>query len=401
MKKHHFLFIISIILFTSCGLYRFNKYQKNFFNDQYPAQKNYREEIKFRNDGWIYIKAVLNNSEPEQEFVLDTGSPSFISFKTKDSLNIASKKLLKISGIRVDFSKIPTKIGSLYFEEANYFIMDYVLDRLLGINLMQNDILSFNFEDSIITISDNPELMEDLMKGHKIPFKPYSEQKIPVLKLIINDIDTIDAILDTGFLGFIQTNKKYKYDSIKDKNPEFVTHFYSKESEFDKVQKKKKDSNPYSSFIKTSSLKIGDYEVNNTILYSEENYDGSNLIGVEFLENFNFTIDWINSNIYLSPIEGKDFISNVSTYGFNCFVDSGKLKISIIYFDSDAFKLGLKINDEILSVNNQNLNDENVDLYKIRDEINSIKPNEKELKIKFKNIEEEFNFRKYEVFKTP
>jgi hypothetical protein len=236
------------------------------------------------------------------------------------------------------------------------------------------------------------------MNGYKIKFNPDTDQKTPVLKLVINDVDTIEAFLDTGYPGFIQTNKKYTYDKIKTNNPEFIVHSYSKETEFEKLQKKRKDTKAYSSFVKINSLKIGDYEVKNTLIYSEENYEGQNLIGTAFLENFNFTIDWINSDVYLSPIENKKPVSNISTYGFNCSKKDEKLIVTVIYLDSDVYKAGIKIGDEIIAINDELLDEGKLDLKKIINDRNSISPSEKVIKIKFKNKNEECIYKKYEIY---
>jgi hypothetical protein len=397
-KDRHFTMIIrlrfiaffTVILISSCNILRLLSLNKILFKAPIVAQHNFKEEKKFRFiGGWIYIYAKINGSD-SLEFMLDTGSPSFISFGTKDSLNIKSKKIVD----SLEYCSLNTQIGNINYQNTSYMVFNvYSFKRLIGVNLMQNQIWSFNFKDSIVTITDKLDYLKTEIDGFKIPFKPFGKQRTPVVKLIMNDNDTIEAFIDIGDAGFINLSSRFNLAKIKANNPQYVATALYKNDNYNR--KNPQDSIAEAYTVKFNSLRIAGFRTENIVASYDPSDKGRNLVGLGFLKNFIVTIDWLNNDIYLKPIEGRKLIDNVSTYGLNIYRKHNSLRISSVCKNSEAENQGIKCGDEIESINGieaSNIDNKTIEL------INIGSPDNEEIILKLKNRKNPIHFKKYYLF---
>jgi len=383
---------------TSCVLIRPNKFKKSLKKTALIS-RNFNETIKFNYKTWIYIKAKINNSEKQDEFIFDTGSPCTFSFKTKNDLKLVTKRLFHLGSYKVDYGFTNAEIGNIKYDNLAFLIMDHGLFNrpntagIIGVNAVQSAICEINFKDTTITISDTISNFKNITNAYKIKFKPLSSQQTPVIKLLINSKDTITAFIDTGEPEFIQFNQNFDLKMVKSEHPESVKTKYGNVNQ--QGSKVKKDSIYEVSYVKLNSIKLGDLELNSPIIRRESYYKGKNLVGLDFLQNFIVTIDWVHQDLYLKSIQNIPPISNISTYGFECYKFKGVLKVAELYKGSLAEKLGIKCGDEILEINNQDV--QKIDKHFI-EIINNPLPNDMEILIKFKNKDKEINLKKTTIF---
>jgi hypothetical protein len=387
-----YLLFFFITIITSCGFLKMGKLQNNFFITESATLKNFLETTKFRLDGWIYVNTELNQNGNKHELIFDTGSPSFISFKAKDSLNIQSKKVIRFGKMKIDECVMTVQLGNLIFNDSKFLVLNHGIAGLLGVNVMQHYIWSINFEDSTLSITDNLDSLDiELTDAYKISFEPYSEQKTPVVKLVVNNADTVEAFIDSGYGDYILFNKTFNTETIKKENPDNIAV-----STYSKQRSNGTKTINESHEIRINSLRIGNFEATNTVVVKGSLYDGKNLIGMKFLRNFIVTIDWLHSDIYLKPIEGRKLIDNIATYGFTCYKDSNFLKVTYVYSDSPASKQGIQSDDEIIRVNNQEIKDLPVNVVEM---INNKEMSDIKLLLTIKNKEQNISLSKYNVFK--
>ena len=109
---------------------------------------------------------------------------------------------------------------------------------------------------------------------------------------------------------------------------------------------------------KADKVKIGSnsYVDDVEILIAPENME--NLVGVTFMKNYNWTIDYINRNVYVKPRITKIDKSEPSySDSLEAVFNFAKNPITIrtIVINGKLHKAGLKMGDEILSINNKKI----------------------------------------------
>lgn len=381
---------------TSCVIVRQKKF-KNSLAKSTITSSDFPVSFKFTIDEWIFLKAKLNNNSVAQDFFLDTGSPCTYCLKTKESTNLPSRKLSRFAGLKVDYGTSDAEIANIKYRDLAYLVSDMAYcwkknnSGYIGVNAMQNSIWEFNFQDTTIKISDTLSDFQNVTGAYKVKFIPLSQQQTPVVKIAINNKDTITALIDTGNDKFLQLNSKFDTKSIKlSCNDCIRTSYYNINQMGEKVRR---DSIVETNFIKVNSIKIGDLELNSPVLDQIPLYSGNNLIGLGFLRNFIVTIDWKHYVIYLKPFASKESVSKRTTFGFKCDKIDKVLKVTTIFRKDIAEKESIKCGDEILKINNIDAVD--ID-QNIIDSINSDFPADQEIVVQFKT--KELRLKRHDIF---
>jgi len=393
------VFLAFLAASTSCVLLRQKTFRKSLKTSALTS-RNFQDSFKFSLTNWILIKAKLNGTQQEQTFILDTGSPCTYSFKTSDALNLKTKKLMRLGSYKTDYGFADAQIGNIAYQNLQFLAMDAMLfewqkvSGIIGVNAMQNSIWEINFRDTIITISDTLTNFRNVTDAFKTKFKPFSEQQTPVVKLTINDKDTVNAFIDTGEPGFIKFNSDFDISNLKANQPEAIKTAYYDIN--DQGKKLKKKSIYEIDYIKLNSLRIGDFKLDSSIVEKISLYNGKNLVGLGFLKNFIVTLDFKNYDLYLKPLEKAHFPTNISSYGFECFKSKGVLEVDYIYKGSLAEQLGIKCGDKIIKINNQDINDIDKDTFK---SLSDHFPSDKKIVITFKDKDKEITLKKVPIFK--
>lgn len=385
-----YVYMLTLFLLASCGFIRMKKFARTLENRSIVS-KDFVEKIKFRQDDmYIYINAKVNRDTIEREFILDTGSPTFFFTKAEDVLDLDLKRLYNFGkNNRAKQGVTNVKIGSIEYENLGYIFQETKGNHLgmIGCNTMQNTIWSFNFKDSVITISDNIENFENLSGYYKVPFKPRLTQETPYVKTVVNGKDTVSLMVDTGHPTFITgyewDENKFQIDSSDIQIARINRNLFG--------GKYKRDSILTKQYFRINSLEIGDYRLNNIVITG-----GVYIMGLDFMKNFDITIDWKNHQFYFKENGTNDFPKNIYTYGFRIRKFDNKLKIYMIYDNSLASKLGVKLGDEILSINGVSADNINEDVF---DKINNELPFDNEVLFRIKGMDKNLNLKKEELFK--
>lgn len=379
------------MLLASCGFVRMKKFAKTLETNSLIS-KDFVQKLKFRQDGVnIYINAKVNGDNIDREYILDTGSPTLFFTEAEDTLNLQLKRLYNFGkNNQAKYGFTTAKIGTIEYENLSYMFLkpdwDFKQFGMLGCNTMQNTIWSFNFKDSIITISDDIKNFKNLNDYYKIPFKPRLTQETPYIEAIINKKDTVLLMVDSGDKTFIKgydwDKNKFELDSSKIKIVKVNLNLFGNNL--------KKDSIIIKKYMRLNSLNIGDYELNNIVVSG-----GVYQLGLGFMKNFDITIDWISHYFYFKENGINDFPKNINSYGFRVRNYKDKLRIFMIFNDSKASKLGIKLGDEILSING--IDAKNIDK-NILDKINNKLPVDDEFSFEIKGITSKITLKKEALF---
>jgi hypothetical protein len=388
--------LLSVV--SSCVLVR-QKTFRNSLKKSAMASTNFTERVKFSLNPWMVVEAKLNRASNSEKFILDTGSPCTYSFKTKDEFSLKTNKFMRVGKYKADYGWADAQLGNITFRNLQFLAMDFDLFKwynvagILGVNAMQNSIWEINFRDSIITISDSLANFKNLKNAFKTKFKPYSEQQTPVVKLLINNKDTVTAFIDTGEPEFLKFNSDFDISTLKAKQPETIkTEYYDIDSKGKKLKQKSVFERNY---IKLSSLKIGDLALDSFVVEKIPSYKGKNCLGLNFLKNFIVTIDFKNYNLYLSPIGKTRFNTNIFSYGFEWTKFKDHLGVGCVLRGSLAEQLGIKCGDKIIKVNNHDAKDiDKNTLQWLSDDL----PSNNTIVLMFKDRSEEITLKKVSIF---
>jgi hypothetical protein len=325
---------------------------------------NFSEQLKFQLLGnRIFINS--NVSGKDCKLLVDTYSPCLfydyvinqISPDTLDRTAQLGKAFEKTFLLPV-YPKFDTiKLGSVSFLDIGAMsmksdnsnpLLKYRIDGILGANLMKKCIWQFDFKDTILTITNKKEGLENIENVIKLPFTTKPVQGSPNTFFIVNN-DTVKAEFDTGNDGFINAISPTIKKKIE--NGDAVPWTIKLAIP---INRQDMDSIETHYYVLLDSIQIGNKKYYHIpiIAYNPEiiKQESKGSIGIGFMNNFITTIDWLDNNIYLKEQNDFNLPSNKKTFGFTCEAKNGKLLVKSIFNNSLAVREGLNIDDNIIAV---------------------------------------------------
>lgn len=354
MKQIFATIILIIFILTSC------------------IHKN--QEVKFEKDGHLYIYATINDSI-KGRFLFDTGADglyldsTFVSRHTsiiKSNLDTARMRGAGSTGYKKVFlikDTVKVKVGN--------YVHDFAISPILKLTDINGEniagIIGNEFIKNQILIIDNERLMlriDSTINSKKyeasIPFDYIDGRIYFPVKLNINKNQNITAklLMDLGCPDAVILNSSY-FNSLKSQNilpPNIVDYTILFGGAL--------GGNSNGGEFRIASLQLGNDNIDNPIIsfskdtlgaLSKTNRDG--LIGNEILDRYNYAIDYRNQKLHLTKNSksGKPFKSSLT--GFYAMKTNDIATVMSIYYQSDAYKNGVRLGDTIITVNNKKLKD--------------------------------------------
>ncbi len=327
---------------------------KRFFENGEAELQNSVEKINLTYTNELpFVKVNINGKI--YQFLFDSGAPTVISTSIYSELNLKKKHRSKVTDSKKNkqeqiFTVIPEmKIDQITFKNIGAIVMDlkgvefecFKIDGIIGANQMAKLFWRINYSENLLEATK--DLTNFSKEGYETVFsfdpKP---QKTPVIKAQILD-EKINLTFDTGFTGtFRISNTEYDPTNAKVKSVE--TYGTASVGAFGAG---KHESSYY---FKPEKVLLDEQKFEDEIVST----GSSSLLGNEFLKKFRFIMDWKNNKIYLNKI--KNYPAKLESFGFGYrFIDQ-KAKVVLLFSGNDV---PLKIDDEILSINNVSL--ENLD----------------------------------------
>lgn len=366
MRKYIFFVLLFLTITASAQ-------GKRFFENGEAELKNPVEKINLTYTNELpFVKVNINGKI--YQFLFDSGAPTVISTTIYNELNLKKKHRSKVTDSKKNkqeqiFTVVPEiKVDQIIFKNIGAIVMDlkgiefecFKIDGIIGANQMAKLFWRISYSEN--SIEATKDLANFSKEGYETVFsfipKP---QKTPVIKANILD-EKIDLTFDTGFTGTVRISNK-EYDPKNTKVKFVETYGTSSVGAFGAGK-------PESSY----------YFKPNEVLLDEQKFEeeivstgSSSLLGNEFLKKFRFIMDWKNNKIYLNKI--KNYPSKLESFGFGYRFIDHKAKVVLLFNGSNV---PLKLDDEILSLNNinlENLDQESVCKYlqdRIEKDLNSI-----------------------------
>ena len=317
----------------------------------------------------VVIKLNINNKGPFN-FIMDTGvglmiitEPSLI-----DSLNIPSKRILKLHGLgegeayeayvtsplQVDIPGLVSEnVAAAILKTDNFGLSNYAgmpIHGLLGYEFFNNLAVKINFADSTLTVY-RPKDVRLFGKGEKIPITIEDHKPYMVTKVHMPDgsISERKLVIDLGAghplsLENMCTKKELPKRSI---TANLGMGF----------------NGPISGYIsRINEVELGKYKIKNLISCFPKNdslcrlneikRDGN--LGIALLKKFVVVFDYANKVIYLKPGPNFDEPFEHDMSGLEYYAGGDDYKhvvISRVEPGSAGDEIGLEKDDEIMSIN--------------------------------------------------
>ena len=316
----------------------------------------------------IIIKLDINNKGPFN-FILDTGVGLMLITDPKlvDSINIASKRTLKISGIGegdafeayitsslnvqipglVSYDVAAAILKTDHFGLSNY--AGIPIHGLLGYEFFNNLAVKIDFSDSTLSVSKSKNL-KVFRRGYKIPIS--IEDRKPYISAKVGFADGTKAdnklVLDLGAGHALSLENTVEKHGLPEK---FIAANLGVGL-----------TGPVNGFLgRIKELDLGKFKMKNVITSFPEGDQFKKLgvrrdgnLGIGILKRFNVIIDYPDSAVYLK--EGPNFktpfehdMSGLEYYGAG--KDFDRIIISRVEPGSPGDLIGLERDDEILAIN--------------------------------------------------
>lgn len=330
--------------------------------------------IPIRYDGYLHLDVQIED-KINSNFIFDTGAPVLVLdslFCKENRLDFLTKDI-KINGIGNE-----TKIAQLITDTIHYKVSDkesFFSNLSLILNLKNMVGKKINGIAGIQTFAQKPYMIDyvsqniiftDSVKGYEALNAQFKNNNIYItLSVKLNNGKVIEGkfLLDTGSNQTILNSHIFMTDGIF--NATEKKKFYSKGGVGG-------DSNGY--FLPVAAINTGKFKIKNFIttistdtLGSLADSDHMGTIGNDLLDNFDIIFDHQKEKIWVKP--NKNFNKNKRKL-FRCisFQDTGeKWIVAGIVEETEAFRQGIRMNDQIIQVNNVPV--EKIDLDKFVEEL--------------------------------
>jgi len=380
MKNNLFLFIISSLLFVSCS-------KKIAPDDAIPMQYK----------GHLYLDVKVND-KIHGILMFDTGWSGITLdslFCEKNGIGYKAATKIKINGIgnqtktvklindtiNIKFSEKELRFSTSTIILDLKSMIDNKIDGIAGIQTFAQKPYMIDYDSQKIIFMDS-------FKGYEPVNAQFENNNIYLpLSITLKNGKTIQGkfILDTGSDQTILNSNFFMSDGIY--NTTDKKKFFAKGGVGG-------DSNGY--FIPIADANLGKFKLKKLIMtvstdslgaLANPNYMG--IIGNDLLDDFNIIFDHQREKIWVKP--SKNFNKNKKRLFRNIsFFDTGeKWVVAGIVEDTEAYRKGIRMNDQILEINNVPV--EKIDLDEF---VGKLRANDRlRLKVKQANKEKEIEFK--------
>jgi len=360
LKKLFNLFIISSMV--SCNFIQFAKLKK----DEKLIANRQLQKFSMINDHIVF--PVVFDRGHTRNMLLDLGAGSVIMFSNSnfsyfDSLSPELTFGKSVSADNIEIKNKYYKLGDIHsdaFDLKNSFVpiipvyfnkcINYV--GVWGADIFQDKALLLNFRDSTIAVLDT---MPSLRYWTQIE----SEYRYPHFYLVLRiGKQKLKLLFDTGNTGSVIVPMK-TFDKLFELSD---TQFYRSETWYGHAFT---TASGIAGFDTTTIAKInlaylGDLEIDSVSLTISKKINRSG-VGMEFIKRFNFLLDYKNKNIYLQRnVNYKQKAAPTFLYkkGFALISTTNNgIIVGAIRTGSPADIAKLKIGDQIISINNIEVNE--------------------------------------------
>lgn len=306
----------------------------------------------------IIVKAKINNSEEEYNFIVDTGGRTFLDKEIAQKLQLKQKgyqvkmDTLTLAGFQIENIFCLMTFDFKLFDEA----LGIKLHGMIGSDLMERFKVILDYTKRTIILSQDTTFISDSDKGILLKFRNHPVNYSPLVKFTLNQNMVIEGMIDTGHPYAIVLPLDYLEKLKVLENTDWI----ESKGYIEKFPMTSSEKN-YLSRIK--SFEIDKLRINNMVCLFAELPEllSIPLLGQEFLSQFQITINYPRDEILLVPNDDVSFKDNHFSSGLNPIKnETNEIIVRGIWTDSPADKAGICVGDTILKFNSKGATGDNL-----------------------------------------
>ncbi len=357
MKYRITLLFIIFISLTSCSTIIRNIFGNKLIDMHYAPnsqKKLFYTEIPYKiENGFIIIKAKINNSIREYNFIFDTGAITMVSeklnseLKLENGITVVSRDIngndvsglsylttLTIGELNVENIRINSTESDMFSQKCNIKI-----DGIIGANILNQGCFYFDSANKKLTITNEVNKLPIEKLKNPIKLKRFMGQ--PYIK--VRGENNQWLLLDTGYAdGNIILNLNSKILCKTD------IPIKLKETYIKGIKKEQK----INFSIYNKKIKLGKTENLMRIIQFKKN-SGNGNIGNNIIQKSDVIIDTKHKKFYIANLNLPKL--NDSILNINFKYKQNVVIVSSLGINSEIQKMGIKLNDTITKINNQSL----------------------------------------------
>ena len=316
----------------------------------------------------ILVKAKINESQKDYNFVIDTGGLTFIDKNVAQELNLKQRGMMaKINNLDLSGFKIEKIFCFTTFDFQHLKKLGTPIHGIIGSNLLERFRVTFDFKSYLVTFSSDTSSLEPVENGIFLSFRNHPINNAPIIKFKLNQ-KIIEGMIDTGqpypLVLPLNTFDEYKNTGISD--------FVKSKGLMEKWPKTSADFNY---LARLNSFELENIKIDTILcLFGElPQLLSMPLIGNDFLSQFKIIINYPKDEMMLIPYPGMYFKNNLFSVGINPGIaEDNKVMVEGIWENSPADKANIQVGDIIVSFNSRKVTPANlIELLKILEDDNT------------------------------
>ena len=322
------------------------------------------DQLQFEEiDGLMFVKVRLNDSKVFFRFLLDTGAPTGISPEIARIVRpkLGQKVLVQSSGAKEDSLGLvlidSVHIGNLSFTQIVAFVADfsqgeimkcYQVDGIIGGNLMATAIWQFDKQAKEVRVTQKLKSLKYTRKAKPLNIELYGWQKSPLMDISINNRRINEKVmLDTGYGGFFSWSRSTFWEANKRNFIDSTQILKGSGTAVETIFGKDADSVVYN--VQLDELVLGNLSFQGPVV--DVDLDKGSKLGVELLDNYILTLDFLKKRAYFYEVSKKPQVINLKSFGFSAYVRQNDIYVTLLWENSPAKKAGIKLYDRIVEIN--------------------------------------------------
>jgi len=352
--KNYLILLVIVVFLTSCSAF---KVIKLLSSGEVVATNYTKSVVPILMEGHpILIKARLNNSQKNYNFVFDTGAFTLIKQEVAKELDLPK-------GIDIEASCTGGKsktigivkldniiVGNMEVRDCAVGVTDFSgmfspdISGILGSNFFKYFNLTIDYRNKEVTLSREDYRPTESDKEIVLPFDSKMEMGFaPTIDCMVDEEIKSTAIIDTGYPGIVavplsmikKTNSFKKGKVVTGKGSMMGGMFGVSDQDYS---------------LRIDELKIGELKLKNIPATSHSSKKDHLLLGGKFFEKYLVTLNYPSKKMILTPY-GTPFEKNIPSYGLALVKENHNTLVSGIWSNSSASRSGINLGDEVVKIN--------------------------------------------------
>lgn len=304
----------------------------------------------------VLVRASINGSEMDYNFVVDTGGVACIDKGLAGELGLKEKgPMAKIDSLGLSGLNIEKVFCFTTFDFGHFDALGTPIHGMIGSNLLERYRVTFDFEDQTITFSGDTTSMEAPEEGMLLEFDSHPVNSAPVVDL---------EICGKSLKGMIDTGQPYPVVLPLGSFEEYRDSCAVDYTKSKGLMEEWPMTNPDHNYLaRLASLELSRAKLDSvTCLFGELPPPLSMpLIGNDFLSHFEMVIDYPSRRLLLIPYEDARFEKNVFSAGLRPDISAeNQIVVKGVWESSPADRAGIEVGDRILSFDSRGVTPANL-----------------------------------------